>query len=368
LRSEASRLLFNNPELNVELSRRRIPGEGQTTERTVGIAQTLETGGQQGHRRKAADANFDGLRAEIEDARAQVRADAALRFEAVLTAKRRLQIEERAQALFESTASAVEQRRQAGEDTRLDANVAAIEAERARNALSLAREQLQDARAELATVMQLPPADLPDVAGELQAPAETRPPVVYDLQQLLRSMQELPKLRLLAAREDLARARLDVERASRSPDITLGLATGREGAAAARERVTTFSVTLPLPIFRRNAAAIGQAMTDLTTAEIERAAAVRDSEAQVRRLWLRLGSQQERVARLQRAMLPVYTSNQQLIARSRQAGQIGVLDQILANRQALDAEREWVDALTELQTTRIELERAAGWPQEGTSP
>jgi outer membrane protein, heavy metal efflux system len=125
------------------------------------------------------------------------------------------------------------------------------------------------------------------------------------------------------------------------------------------------SLTVPLPIFKRNSAAIGQALTDLTQVEIERASAIRDGEALVRKLWLRLASQQERVQRLQRAMLPASTDNQQLTVRSRAAGQIGVLDQILVNRQALDAEREVNDALGDLYATRIELERAAGWSQEG---
>ncbi len=87
----------------------------------------------------------------------------------------------------------------------------------------------------------------------------------------------------------------------------------------------------------------------------------------MRRLWSRLDSQRERVARLQRAMVTASADNQQLAARSRQAGQIGLLDQLLVNRQALDAERDLNDALADFHTTRIELENAAGWSQEGSS-
>jgi outer membrane protein, heavy metal efflux system len=365
LRSEAASLLFNNPELTVEQARRRTPGEGSISERAIGIAQPFETGGQQGHRRTAAAANLESVRAEVAATRAQVRADAALRFHGVLVAQRRVQIEQRSLSLFETSAGAVEQRRRAGEDTRLDANVALIEAERARNALFLAREQLLEARAELATVLALPPVQMPEVVGEIPAAAAQLPTLPYDLNQLLLAVQSLPKFRALEARQNFAQARLAVERASRSPDVTVGLTTGREGSSAARERVTMLSLTVPLPIFKRNSAAIGQALTDLTQVEIERASAIRDGEALVRKLWLRLASQQERVQRLQRAMLPASTDNQQLTVRSRAAGQIGVLDQILVNRQALDAEREVNDALGDLYATRIELERAAGWSQEG---
>ncbi len=365
-RREAALLLFNNPELGLERTRRRADAPGsRANEWSAGIAQPIEIAGQQSRRREAAAAALEALRAEIEDARRQARSDAARRFYAVLAAQRRVQIEQRSVDLFDATAQAVAKRRTAGEDTRLDANVAQIEAERARNALAVAREQLLDARSELGAVLQLPPAALPDVAGELVIPAGDALPDGVD--QLLASAQSLPKLRALAAREDAARARVGVERASRYPDVTVGLNVGREGPGEARERVTRLSVSVPLPLFKRNDAAIGQAVSDATQAEIERASATRDAQAQVRRLWSRLESQRERVQRLQGTMLSASADNQQLAAKSRQAGQIGLLDQLLVNRQALDAEREMNDALADFHTTRIELEQATGWSQEGSA-
>lgn len=364
---EAARPLFNNPELSLEYNRNRfrqslLPDE-RSTGSTVGIAQPIEIGGQVSHRREAAAAALDALRAEIDDTRRQARADAALRFHAVLASQRRVQIEQRSAELFDSTAQAVAKRRTAGEDTRLDANVALVEAERARNALALAREQLLDARNELAATLQLPPNVLPNVTGDLSPPAGDTPP--YGLDRLLATAQDLPRLRALAAREEAARARLGLERASRYPDVKLGLDVGRDGPGDARERVTTLSVSVPLPLFKRNDAAIGLAITEATQAEVERISAMRDTQAQVRRLWSRLASQRDRLQRLQRTMVPASADNQQLAAKSRQAGQIGLLDQLVVNRQALDAERELNDALADFHTTRIELERAAGWPQEG---
>jgi cobalt-zinc-cadmium efflux system outer membrane protein len=365
-RREAASFLFNNPELSVERTRRSAATpDGNAREWGLGIAQPIEIGGQQARRREAASASLDALRAEIEDARRQARADAAVRFSAVLAAQRRVRLEQRSVELFDSSAQAVAKRRSAGEDTRLDANVALIEAERARNALAVSQEHLLDAKAELATALQLPPSAVPEVVGELAVPAGA--PLPYGLDQLLASAQSLPKQRALAAREDAARARIGVERASRYPDVTVGLNVGREGPSSGRERVTTLTLSVPLPLFKRNDAAIGQAMSEATQAEIERASATRDGQAQVRRLWSRLESQRERVARLQRAMLAASADNQQLAAKSRQAGQIGLLDQLLVNRQALDAERDLNDALAEFHTTRIELEYAAGWSQEGTA-
>jgi cobalt-zinc-cadmium efflux system outer membrane protein len=362
VRREAESLFFNNPELSVERTRRRATApDGSASEWGLGIAQPIEIGGQQARRREVASASQEALRAEIEDARRRVRAEASLRFHAVLAAQLRLQLEQRSVELFDGTAQAVAKRRSAGEDTRLDANVALIEAERARNALAVSQERLQDAKAELATALQLPPSAVPDVIGDLSVPSGA--PLPYGLIQLLASAQASPGQRALAVREDAARARVGLERASRYPDVTVGLNVGREGPDNGREEITTLSLSVPLPLFKRNDAAIGQALSEATQAEIERAAATRDSQAQVRRLWSRLDSQRERVTRLQRAMVAASTDNQRLAAKSRQAGQIGLLDQLLVNRQALDAERDLNDALAEFHTTRIELEHAAGWSQ-----
>ena len=67
-------------------------------------------------------------------------------------------------------------------------------------------------------------------------------------------------------------------------------------------------------------------------------------------------------------MLPALADNQQLSLKSQGAGQIGVLELIVVDRQALDARRDLIDALGDLQAVRHALEAAAGWQQQGTQP
>ena len=61
---------------------------------------------------------------------------------------------------------------------------------RARNALAVSQEHLQDAKGELATALQLPPSAVPEVVGELAVPSGA--PLPYGLDQLLSSAQALP--------------------------------------------------------------------------------------------------------------------------------------------------------------------------------
>lgn len=357
--TDAAAWLANNPQLSAERTRRSVPAPAGTDRRnewSAGLSQTLEIAGQPGHRRQAAQAALGAVRLEIDDARRQARAEISERFFRVLALQQRQEVESQALKLFEDTARAIEKRRAAGEDTRLDANVALVEAERARNQLASVEEQLGEARAALAASLQLPASELPQAAGTL-APA----PLPYDRDVLVQATLAQPRLQALAAREQSAASRLQLERAARYPDLTVGVNVGREGAWDARERLTTFTVSVPLPLFKRNASGIGQASTELTQAQVERRAAERDAPAKVQALWSKLQSLRGRVERLQRTVLPALADNERLSVKSRQAGQIGLLELIVTTRQTLDVRRDLIDASLDYQTTRAALEAAAGW-------
>jgi cobalt-zinc-cadmium efflux system outer membrane protein len=240
-----------------------------------------------------------------------------------------------------------------------------VEAERGRNQLAVLGEQLVEARAELSAALQLPAETLPETVGELRPilPATT-------LDGLLAAARERPLLKSLDHREQAARHRVDLERAAVYPDVTVGLTKGREAPYEAREQFARLTVSVPLPLFRRNAAGIGKAVTELTQAEIERQSTERDVAAQVRARWLRLDSLRERVKRLTDSVLPALDENRRLSTASYRAGEIGLLQLLLVNRQLLDARRDYLDAVGDFIQTRIALEQTAGWPNAhaGISP
>lgn len=357
--TDAAALLASNPQVWTERTRRRVsapPGTPRQSEWAAGIEQSLELAGQRGHRREAAQEALAAVRLEIDDASRQLRAEVSQRFYRVLALQRRVEVEAQALRLFEDTAHAIERRRASGEDTRLDANVAVVEAERARNALAGIQEQLLQARADLAAGLQLDAGELPRAAGELQLT-----PLAYTRDELLQAALSQPRLQALQAREQSAQSRLRLERAARYPDVTVGVNVGREGPLDARERLTTVTLSVPLPLFKHNAAGIGVASTELAQAQVERRAAERDAPAQVQALWSRLQSLQVRVERLQRLVLPTLADNERLALRSREVGQIGLLELLVTSRQSLDARRDLIDALLDYHATRAELEAAAGW-------
>jgi len=366
-RREAGAVLWSNPELSVSRSRRLIPGQpaleapGEINQEwEFGVSQSIELRGQRRFRLASSEEDLAAHDAAIREQRSQLRSEVETRFVQVLALQRRIEAERGALALIEQAAVIAGRRVEAGEDSRLDGNLAAIEAERARSQIATLDELLVQARADLGTLLQLPPEQLPATMGAV-APGERS----YTLTQLVESAGRRPVLAALEHREQAARHRLDLERAAATPDLTVGLNVGREGAPEARERIYGISLSVPLPFFKRNDAAIARASTELTQTRIGREAAQRDARALVLALWERVQLVESRYGRLRSGVLPRLEENRRLSTRAFQEGEIGLVQLLLVNRQLLDGQRELLEAETDLRLTRVALEREAGWNAAG---
>ncbi|MFY9316081.1 MAG: TolC family protein [Burkholderiales bacterium] len=359
--AESDVLLRNNPTVSYEPSRltpRHSDVSGQRyREWSASLSQTFEIAGQQRWRREAAQQDIASLDFSVSELLRQLRADVEERFVRVLALQGRVNLERENLALVESAAAVMGKRVAAGEASRLEGNLAAVEAERTRNQLGLLGESLTSARAGLAQVLQLAPESLPEATGDIQRRAS------YSREALVESAGKRSQLAALERRETAARSRLELERASVYPDVTLGVNTGRQGSGALGEKVNVVGlfVSVPLPVFRRNQAGIGRAMTDLTQAEVERQAAIRDARAAVLAQWTRVEQLRQRTARLRASVLPPLEENLRLSQSAFRAGEIGLTELLLVNRQVLDGRRDALEAETELRLAQVALERAAGW-------
>lgn len=359
---EANAFLWNNPSVSAEATRRtaREPfvGDRSFQEWSLAVSQTFETGGQPGHRRAAAAAARQALALAVPDARRRLRAEVAERFYRVLSLQQRILLEQEAVRISGEASALAQKRQRAGEDSRLDANLARIEAERVRNQAAAARERLVQARGELAGLLGLPVAQLPQAEGELDAGPP--PP------ELIARIAERTDLQAAQRFVEAARSRVELERSARSPDVTVGLASGREGPGELRESFAGLSVSLPLPLFRRNDAAIARAIAELTEAEGGYRAALSVARAEVAALLERRALLAERVRRLRAEVLPALDENLELSRRARQAGEIGVTQLLLVSRQVIEARRELLDAQTDLRAAASALAAATALPPQAT--
>lgn len=360
--AESRAFLWNNPELSYQLNRRTAPQAGTADQRfrewAMGLSQTFEIAGQKGHRASAARDDFAAVDAAIAELRHQLRADVEERFVKVLALQRRIAIEHENLKLVENASLAIGKRVVAGEANRIEGNVAKVEAERTRNQLAALDEQLVTVQAELAQLLQLPPDARPEARGELTRAA------AYQREALIEQAVQRPQLAALAKRESAARSRLDLERASVYPDVTVGINIARDGPSDLRERVIGMSVSVPIPFFKRNQSGISKALAEVNQAQIERQAGERDIRAAVLAQWTRHQQLITRANRLRNTVLPPLEDNLRLTRIAFQAGEINLTDLLLVNRQVLDGRRDMLEVETELRLAQIALERAAGWTTE----
>jgi cobalt-zinc-cadmium efflux system outer membrane protein len=358
---EAGSLFNANPSLTGDIARRRAEGQAGH-DWSVGIAQEIEIGGQQRLRREASALELDASHQSVEEHRRVLDAEVERRFLRLLALQERAEAETAALRLIEQSTDVVRKRHAAGEVTRLDTNLAEVETARFRNQIARVEEHLVEARAAFAHVLQLVPGTQVEAAGELRLHP------LPDAERLVEGVRERPLLRGLALRERSALRRLDLERASRTPNLTVGLSTGQESVGIAAESITTLSVSLPLPLFKRNQASIAQASSDLLKAQTDFQATLRDAQADVIGLQARASSLARRAATLERDVLPRLEENLSLSRKALAAGEVPLTEILLVNRQAMETRLDLHDAILEHELVRIDLQQAAGLALPGGKP
>ena len=274
----------------------------------------------------------------------------------MLAIQKRIEIEKRILNLIEQNTSLSRKRVNAGEDSLLDGNLAIVDAERARNQLISLNEQLLRARTQLAATIQLNASAFPEVTGELM-PEQTQ----YTLQDLFSKLDSRPGMQALSSKEASARSRLELQKSMRYPDLTVSLINTTEASLAGSDNISSIGVSLPLPVFRRNAAGIGRAQAELSQSEINRIAGTRNTKAMIEAAWLRRENIQDRVRRLDSEVYPKLEQNLTLSRKAFESGEIGLPQLLLVQRQVVDAQRDIIDAQKEWRLVQIELEYLSGW-------
>lgn len=202
-------------------------------------------------------------------------------------------------------------------------------------------------------MLQLSLDALPEVADDSGPPAAPA-----GRQALLDRIAQRPDLLALERRVEAARRRVDLERSVRSPDVTPGISGGQDGLYDSRESFAMLSISMPLPVFRRNDAGIGRALAELTQAELEQRAALGAARAELASLFDVYSTLDERVRRLRTEVLPAVDENLRLSRRARQAGEIAVPQLLIVSRQAIEARRELLEAQLEQRLAAIAIEAA----------
>lgn len=213
------------------------------------------------------------------------------------------------------------------------------------------------ARGQLAAL--LSPRVVPEtlVAADTLAPVTSVPSLDAVLQEALAGRGDLQSTQLSVAQFDAERkaaTRLRVP----TPTFTGGLKRSDTGNTSASGY--QFSVDIAVPLFSRGQAAVALASAQKGRAEADSEAWRTRVEAEVRAAHAALSIQQEQAARYRQSAAEIAEPLAQIGRVAYEEGELGILELLDADRQALDARLRILDLAAAARRAAIELDRAIG--------
>ncbi|WP_052367944.1 TolC family protein [Algiphilus aromaticivorans] len=351
--AHAERVLPANPRLGLEAADRDAPGGRASTDIGIRLSQEFWIGGQAGLRERAAQARLTADEAELRFLQVATRSRVRAAFLDTLVAERAVASARDVVAVNRDLADYAERRLDAGQGTRMEANVARIGAGRAKALLARARSERAQARIRLRALLALEPGAPLQLAGRLKPTAPDMP----DRQALIeRAVAQRDDLAAAASRVAAAREELQLARRQIIPNLTV-FGFYREEEAS---RIAGGGLSLPLPVLHRYGGERQQAVAGLEAARLQRETLAREVRLQVLSALSGLQAARQRVAAMSEEVVVAARENFRLTQRAFQAGELGAPALTAAQDTLINTRRDYLDALRELVATGTELERATG--------
>jgi cobalt-zinc-cadmium efflux system outer membrane protein len=348
--------LAPNPELG--LSYESGDGIGDPAETTLRLSRTFDTSGRRRLREHGAAARLASAHAQGDGERLERRAQVLTRFYTALHEQERAAVLRAWDTRIGAAAQIVSDRAGAGEASGYDLRRLEHEQALARAERHAAAGRLAQARAALLALLDGDQGRYGDLVGRI-LPA-TPPP----LEALADRLDRRPDLIALRQREEAARLSQRAGERAAIPDVTVGLGAKHIGEADRDDWGLVLEVSVPLGLSDRGQAAVARADAESRVIAGEYQLAVREAQGSLRGLWQKAIELQRGASRLQATDVPQARSLAQTARSGYQAGEIGILELLDAQRTVKETEMRGLDLALEARLTTVELERISG----GTEP
>jgi len=350
-------LLPGNPSVGAAVGVRTNP-VGRTFEMQLSISQRVEIAGERGARRRAAGAYDVALHRRADQAGFETAVEVRWAYAKALLARERLRTARLVEEFTRGTVQSARLRVEAGDLSPLRLRMAEAAFAQATQSRREAARAYRAACRDTATRAGWPADDPIDPVGEL-APTL----VVDDVEGLVaQAMDEHPELAALAKEIDAARATSRAARRDAWPEPTLGgyLAREREPGTPFASVVGLVTVSVPLPLWRRNQRERAHAEARVRIAEAALATRRYEIEQALRRSADTLSTAAERVRAYARDVLPRFEENLALLQRSFEVGEIDIVEVAVGRQSFLEAQAAALDTWAEYLDALRELELAVG--------
>lgn len=354
-----------NPELGVEwdnLGGNVAEDEGRET--TISLSQPFELGGKALARQGRGQAEIERLRREQAAVWLDIGAEVSAAFLAVQAARERLALQREAEQIAVELAAITHERVAAGELAATEeTRAAARQAETMAETSKLAR-LLAEAEQGLALALAEPDSGVVSAAGPLAQEV-----AIPERQTLLSGLEQSPVLALRKSERQLAASSLALEQANAWSDPALSLAVRERPGVAAR--AVTVGVSIPLPLFQRNQAALAEAGAGARKAAINEEAAARRLRNELLKAHgvLVAADQEARIWRQE--VIRRAAEAAEAVREGFRAGKFRYSDVLEATQTLVTVKARHLDAILDLNRAAIDLDRLQGrpaFPDNGPQP
>jgi len=358
-----------NPTIDFEQASGGLVGSPGERAISIGFALPLEIGGQRRRRIELAQAELEAAEAEIADHERRLTNDVLASYAEALSSLRELQITEELNNLDLEMTRFVQIRVNEGETAPLDLNLLRVEADRLRSRRVLVEGRLQAALVKLKNIVGISLTEALRLKEDFAAPSLREPPSSLDAAIDI-AMRRRPDLQLARLNEEVARAGLRLARAQGAPEVTASAKYSSDRsitdlpeplvALPDQSRALSFGVSIGLPVLNRNQGAKAEATIAITQAQRRREFAETVVRAEVTSAYERYEAARSAVNIFEQGVIGRSNENIRTIRAAYQIGAFSITDLLVQQRQLLDSQREFTEALAERYRAIADLQTAIG--------
>ena len=315
--------------------------------------QPIEVGGKRAARMKVAEHGVELARAELDAARAALRADVRAAFVGLLAAQQRVQLNEKTLTIAAQARDAAAKRVIAGKAAPLEETKAQVAESSAQLALTQAQSGLRVARQQLALLWGGSGMAVGEAMGDM-----VQLPQLPPQDQLLQKVEHSAQVIRAQQAYLQAKSTAELERAKRLPDPTVSV--GIKRAEEAGRNQLLLGVSIPLPILDSNRGNQLQALRLADKAEDELQAARQQAQSQLLQNYEHLQTSRAQTVQLQSKVLPGAQSAYEVAAKGFSLGKFSYLDVLDAQRTLAEASGLYLDQLVATHRAAADITRQLG--------
>ena len=338
---------------NPELAFSQEDTRRETRSSSLQWNQAIEIGGKRAARMKVAEHGVELARAELDTARAALRADVRAAFVNLLAAQQRVQLNEKTLQIAAQARDAAAKRVIAGKAAPLEETKAQVAESSAQLALNQAQSGLRVARQQMALLWGGSGMAVGEAMGDMDQLPQLPPQ-----EQLLQKVEHSAQVVRAQQAYFQARSTAELERAKRLPDPTVSVGVKRAEEAGRNQLL--LGVSIPLPILDSNRGNQLQALRLADKAEDELQAARQLAQAQLLQNYEQLQTSRAQTQQLQSKVLPGAQSAYEVAAKGFALGKFSYLDVLDAQRTLAEASGLYLDQLVATHRAAADITRQLG--------